>query len=59
MRRRSTGPPARMIVAADHRRSVTGFGMGIATWLTRPLKGIAQRMVTRRVASEGEAHCPT
>ncbi len=26
-----------------------GFGMGIATWLTRPFKGVAQRMVTRQV----------
>jgi hypothetical protein len=27
-----------------------GYGMGIASWLTRPFKGVAQRMVTRQVA---------
>ena len=27
-----------------------GFGMGIAAWLTRPFKGIAQNMVTHRMA---------
>jgi hypothetical protein len=27
-----------------------GYGMGIANWLTRPFKGVAQRMVTRQVA---------
>jgi hypothetical protein len=27
-----------------------GFGLGVAAWLTRPFKGIAQNMVTQRVA---------
>jgi hypothetical protein len=27
-----------------------GFGMGVAAWLTRPFKGIAQNMVTQRMA---------
>jgi hypothetical protein len=27
-----------------------GFGLGVAAWLTRPFKGIAQSMVTQRIA---------
>lgn len=26
-----------------------GYGMGLASWLTRPFKGVAQRMVTRQI----------
>jgi hypothetical protein len=37
-----------MIVAAVI-DDLHGYGMGIATWLTRPFKGVAEHMVTRQI----------
>ena len=48
MRHRSTGPAREEIVTAII-DDLHGFGMGVAVWLTRPFKGIAQSMVTQRM----------
>lgn len=42
------GATRNMVVAAVI-ADLQGYGMGIATWLVRPFKGIAQRTLTQRV----------